>query len=259
MSVSGKRYTLRLCSLLTTPSGFGAREIVELACLDVKLQGNEIDVGVSRIWRFRPKILSLPPPDMIAGLTLSDLPPNGCSCNPDKIRAIFSEGGTPDVFVAHGASPLRVLLPDSLTSIRPWICTHKNALQLLPGASGYTLEELTSWIEARRGSNKGSLGIETGRAGPRVLLLSRLFRELITTATLNQLLLFSSVICKPLSPPPLPSDKVGWTLLPDDDLHWFAQQNISLPLAIRSCARHEKARRIATGRTENLRFNPSSL
>ena len=83
MKVSGERYTLRLCSVVTTPSGYGVREIVELAYPDVTLQGNQMDVGTSRTWRFRPKILPLPPPDMIARLTLSDLPPSGCSCNPD--------------------------------------------------------------------------------------------------------------------------------------------------------------------------------
>jgi hypothetical protein len=86
-----------------------------------------------------------------------------------------------------------------------------------------------------------------------------LLRELLNIATLNQLLLLSNVICKPLGPPPLPDDKASWAMLPDDDLHWFAQQCISLPPAIRGCARREKSRRVKGGRPESLKFDPPSL
>jgi hypothetical protein len=259
MSGAAKHYRLRLCSVVATPPLCGSRDILELACLDVHLQEGDIRVGEAQSWRFRPESFVLPPADMVAGLTLLDLPTHRRSCTPENLKAILSERGIPDVFVAHGASPLRLLLPDDVTSGRPWICTHKNAVQLWPSASGHTLDELASWLAVRDGFVDAPPESTAGRAEPSVMLIASLLIELLKIATLNQLLLFSNVICKPLGPPPLPSDKAGWALLPDDDLHWFAQQNISLPPAIRGCARREKARRVGLGRSDSLKFAPPSL
>ncbi len=259
MSGAGQHYWLRLCSVVATPPVCGSRDILEIACLDVHLQEGTIKVGDPQSWRFRPDSFALPPAEMVAGLTLMDLPPHGCSCTPEHLKAILCEGGVPDVFVAHGASPLRVLLPDGVTAGRPWICTHKNAIQLWPAASGHTLDELANWLAVRGGNSEATPEITPGRAVPSVIRISRLLRELLNIATLNQLLLLSNVICKPLGPPPLPSDKASWAMLPDDDLHWFAQQCISLPPAIRGCARREKGRRVRGGRPESLKFDPPSL
>jgi hypothetical protein len=259
MSGNAKHYWLRLCSAVATPPLCGSRDILELACLDVHLQEGDIKVGDPHSWRFRPDSFALPPADMVAGLALLDLPTHRRSCTPENLKAILCEGGVPDVFVAHGSSTLQVLLPDDATAGRPWICTHKNAIQLWPSASGPTLVELASWLAVRGGLSEAAPEITPGRAVPSVILIGRLLKELLKIATLNQLLLFSKVICKPLGPPPLPSDNAAWALLPDDDLHWFAEQSISLPPAIRRCARREKARRVSGGRPENLKFDPPSL
>jgi hypothetical protein len=259
MSGAAKHYWLRLCSVVATPPVCGSRDILEFACLDVHLKEGDFKVGSPQSWRFRPDSFVLPPADMVAGLTLLDLPTHRCSCTPENLKAILCQGGVPDVFVAHGASPLRVLVPDCASAGRPWICTHKTAIQLWPTASGHTLDELASWLAFRGGLSESAPEITPGRAVPSVILIGQLLKELLKIATLNQLLLFSNVICKPLGPPPLPSDKAGWALLPDDDLHWFAQQNISLPPAIRGCARREKARRVSLGRPDSLKFAPPSL
>jgi hypothetical protein len=259
MSGTTRQYRLRLCSVVATPPLSGSRDIIELACLDLHLQGGDIKVGDPRSWRFRPTNFALPPADMVARLTCLDLPPHGYSCTSAHLKAILWEGGVPDAFVAHGASPLRVLLPDSVTASRPWICTHKNAVQLWPSASGHTLDELANWLCVVRSRGESAPEITTGRAAPSVKVLSRLVEELLKIATLNQMLLLSSVICKPLGPPPLPSDKAGWSILPDDDLYWFARQSISLPLSVCASARHELSCRVSRGRPMSLKFNPPCL
>ena len=239
------------------PTAHG-REIVEIACLDVIIQGTSVTLGEPRSWLFRPAAFVMPPADMVAGLTVADLPPCGSSCTHEHLNAILWDGEKPDVFVAHGAPQLRVMLPANVARA-PWVCTHKNAVQLWPGAGGYTLDELMHWRGAKDDPDGLSTDNAYSRATPTVRRVAAVLLALLRSATLNQLLLFSQVVCRPLGPPPLPSDAAAWAWLCDHDLHWFVSQTLGLPTEVRQRAQQEKARRAKAGRPLNLRFDPPTL
>ena len=200
----------------------------------------------------------MPDPDDIADITARDLKLLQPGCTREILREAIWAPTEPHVLVTHDASRLKASIPTSTHMPLPWICTYKAARHVWPGAPGYTLNELVEW-RGLCGDDLPASTQHSERAGVKALAIGALLTDLLRSASLNQLLTFSMVITASLVPPPLPDDEFGWSLVPDDNLHWFAAHAINLPDYVRPRARAEKFRRVSQGGAPHIRFDPPSL
>ena len=252
---NGRRYRLRACAMVTTPSS--PPQIIEFGRADVEAEGQKIaavDKPMSALYR---PTGHLSRPEDVAGITHDDVQGRP-TCGWAALKAAIWSPVPPDVLVAHDASKAKMLLPPTTHLSLPWVCTYKVARQLWPWAPGFALDELVEWRGLRKECKPAAPHCDRAatRARDTAVLLGKFIESGVT---LNQMLLMSAVITAPLSPPPLPDDESGWGLVPDDDLHWFARQAINLPTYVRQRASKEKARRAAHGAERDIRFEPQVL
>jgi exodeoxyribonuclease X len=125
------------------------------------------------------------------------------------------------VFVAHNCEFERKFVTDVITGETPWICTYKAALHLWPNAPRHSNQVLRYW----RGLQLNpALAMPPHRAGPDAWVTAQLLAELVTLATIDQLVTWTK------QPKPMPVIAFGkhkgspWSDVPSDYLEWMTLQ-----------------------------------
>lgn len=222
----------RLRVVSTATARTAARDVLEMASVDLLVGDAGCHVGLPRLERFSPRS-----DDPLPGR----VPP----CTPAVLgRAVWSPM-RPDALVAHDVALERVVLTAAITGPLPWIGLGRVARRIWPDAPGYLLGALTGWLghvfetappaaEAARTTGLTALLLmhmlqsprERARlrhAGRRTEPLHPLVGDMLGDPVVQAMLDLSAASTQPLREAPDPWDEEDWLRLPAEDLWWFAK------------------------------------
>lgn len=227
---------LRVVDLETTGMEPPA-EIIEFGFSDVTLDGLGTTISRPVAWLYRP-LNGIPPETMaVHHLTEADFGPQTFPCDPGALRAAVTYQAVPDVLVAHNCAFERKFISREMTGEIPWICTYKVALHVWPDAPKHGNQVLRYW---RGLALDPALAMPPHRAGPDAWVTAHLLRELLSLATIPQMIAWTEQP-KPMSTIPIgkhrgapwsevPGDYLGWMLGTTDmdaDLIWHARNEVA--------------------------------
>jgi exodeoxyribonuclease X len=224
MTGNGEQYRpvtrLRVIDLETTgmepPS-----EIIEYGFVDVEVGASSVTVTEPTSWLYSAE-RGIPPETMaVHHITPDEIPHGTPPCTPGHLHAAVWYPPTPDVFVAHNCEFERKFVTDGITGETPWICTYKAALHLWPDAPRHSNQVLRYWRGLRLNP---ALAMPPHRAGPDAWVTAQLLAEMVTLATIDQLVAWTK------QPKPMPVIAFGkhrgspWSDVPSDYLEWITLQ-----------------------------------
>ncbi len=231
---------LRVIDIETTGEAPPA-EIIEFGRVDVVRMGDAWVVERPMARLYRP-LRAIPPETMaVHHITEADFTPDTPVCTPERLQQAIQGGERPDVLVAHNCAFERLFLEAALPASLPWICTYKVALQVWPEAPRHSNQVLRYWRDLKLDA---ALAMPPHRAGPDAYVTAHLLTELLSSASVEQMVQWTS---QPKRLPTLPFGKhrgLPWPEVPLDYLQWMARQTDMDADAI-WCAQQEMARRDA--------------
>ena len=214
-------------------------EIIEFGRVDVRIDGDNVRIERPKARIYRP-LNGIPPETMaVHHITEADFDANTPVCTEDRLQLAVWSGQKPDVMVAHNCEFEQLFIPTSITRDLPWICTQKAALRVWPDAPRHSNQVLRYW---RGLTLEAGLAMPPHRAGPDAWVTAHLLIELVKTATIEQMVDWSS---KPKQLPTIPFGKhrgLKWAEAPVDYLQWMVRQSDMNSDAL-ACANEELARR----------------
>lgn len=150
-------------------------------------------------------------------------------------------------FAAHSAKFERLWIPEEHTKGLPWICTYKCALRLWPDAPAHSNQALRYWRKPEGIDRR--IADFAHRAFPDAYVTAFLLREMLTQATVEQLVEWSS------QPALQVRCHIGahrgklWTEVDSGFLHWVAARDFDEDVLF--TVEHELRRRRAEAQVED--------
>ena len=243
--------TLRVIDLETTGNSLDDGGVVEIGWQDLVqdlVQDGEQEVGGWRLSgppRARlvdPGVPISPATSAIHHIVDEDVAgaPSWLEAAPPILRG--DPGATPLALVAHRAAfEQRWCLP-ALSGRARWICTYKCALRLWPDAPGHSNQGLRYW--RRPAGLDRALGLPAHRAAPDAYVTAHHLRDMLSLASLSQLLTWSEEPALLVRVPYGPSRGRRWADLGDDALVRIIETESGGNVDMRFSARTEQARRV---------------
>jgi exodeoxyribonuclease X len=230
----------RVIDIETTGVGPEA-EVIEFGAVDVSHGAGRPAVATAKTRLFRP-LRGIPPETMaVHHITEADFAPDDPPCDDALLRACVFGDDVPDVLVAHNCEFERTFIPARVTGSLPWICTYKAALRAWPDAPRHSNQVLRYWLGL---SLDHALAMPPHRAGPDAFVTAHLFAELLSVATVDQMIAWTA------EPRAYPTVSFGkhrgskWSDVPADYLQWMTRQ-ADMEADAKWCAQQELHRRRA--------------
>jgi exodeoxyribonuclease X len=189
-------------------------DVVEAGVVDLDITTGEICDVASQIVRPCKSI----PAEACAIHHITDDDVASAPSWPDVWPRIFNDDQNVIAFAAHQAKFDGQWINADLLRAKPLICTYKSALRVWPDAPGHSNQVLRYWLNLPVDRDRA---IPTHRALPDAYVTAHLLRELLKTASFDDLVLWSQ------EPALLTKVRFGkyrgmkWTDVPSDYIDWI--------------------------------------
>lgn len=228
--------TIRIIDLETTGIDPKDHRIIEIAAFDLLDSGDIVHAGSHLVNPGR----DIPPEASavhhLIAADLADAPPIG------EVWPLYFGAGHPTILAAHNADFENSYIPAPQGG--HWICTYKAALRAWPEAVGHSNQCLRYWrgLDGMDGFDRSYASL-AHRAGPDAYVTAWLLRELLKTASLQDLIAWSA---EPKAYPRITFGKhrgAAWSEIPSDYLTWLRDGQHQMEADWRHGAKVELARR----------------